>query len=398
MILSLWQYTKGYVRLRVTGFSAERFLNMAAYRGVYLWNVERTPEGVFANVSIKGFKRLRGCSRKTKCQTKIIEKNGLPFIVHRYRKRKLLLGGILFFMLMLFTLSSFIWRVEIIGGEGISHETILVFLDEQGLRVGSFKHSINSRNLTHELLNHFDQLSWADINTRGTRTTIMIAEAIPTQQIIDRQTPTHVIASQDGLITGIATSSGAPLVRQNDVVRQGEMLVSGILELGVDTGNPSTMYVHAYAEVWARRYHPIEFAIPLTYTEKLYTGRISNRRAIQFLFPGNLRVNIPGRAVSFESYDRTTINHQPGVGGDYPLPFILITERYAEFTPTTRTRTMDEAIEMADRILTNRILREFEFGIDIINRQVELFETPDALLVRALITTHERIDMQVPIN
>jgi len=398
MLLSLWQYTKGYVRLRITGFSVERFLNMAAFRGVYLWDVERVPEGVHANVTIKGFKHLKGCARKTKCKTKIIEKNGLPFMLHRYRKRKLLLGGIIFFVLMLFTLSSFIWRVEIVGGEGVSHETILTFLEEQGLHIGSFKHTIDSRRLTRELLSHFPELSWADINTRGTRTTVMIAEAIPRQPIIDRQTPAHVVATQDGLITGIATSSGTPMVRQNDIVRQGEMLVSGIIELGEDTGVPETVYVHAYAEVWARRYHPIEFSIPLTYTEKVYTGRTTTRRSIQLLFAGNIRVNFPRGGISFNSYDRITTHHQPGVGGDYPLPFILIADRYSEFTPTQRTRTIGEAMELADRMLTNRILREFDFGIDIIDRHVELSETPEALLVKALITTHERIDTQIPIE
>jgi len=380
------------------GFSIERFLNMATYRGIYIWDVERTPEGVHISVSIKGFRRLMGCSRKTKCRTKIISKRGIPFIAHRYRKRKFLLGGILFFVLMLFALSSFVWRVEIVGGEDIAHETILTFLDEQGLRTGTFKHRIDTRSLARELLNEFPELSWADIHTRGTRTTVMITESLPPQPIIDRQTPAHVVAAHDGLITGIATSSGAPLVRQNDIVRQGEMLVSGMLELGVDTGNPTTMYVHAYAEVWARRYHPIEFAIPLTYTEKVYTGRTTTHRSLELLFAGNIRVNLPRGGISFESYDRMTTHHQPGVGGDYPLPFILVTEIYSEFTPTQRSRTIEEAREMADRILTNRILREFDFGIDIIGRDVELFETVDALHVRALITTHERIDMQVPIE
>jgi len=398
MLLNFWQYTKGYVRLRVTGFSVERFLNMAAYRGVYLWDVERTPEGVHVNVTVKGFKRLKGCGRKTKCRTKIIEKNGLPFVIHRYRKRKLLMGGIIFFAIMMFVLSSFIWRIEIVGGAAVSHETILNFLEEQGLHIGRFKHAVNSREITRELLNNFPEFSWADVYTRGTRTTIMIAESIPQQPVIDRQTPVHVVAAEDGLITGIATSSGAPLVRQNDVVRQGEMLVSGILELGVDTGIPSTVYVHAYAEVWARRYHPIEFAIPLSYTEKVYTGRTTTRRSLQLLFAGNIRVNFPRGGISFDSYDRITTRHQLGVGGDYPLPFILIADRYLEFVPTVRTRSIEEAANMADHIITNRILREFDFGIDIIDRQVELLQTPDALLVKALITTHERIDTQVPID
>jgi len=397
MLLNLWQFTKGYVRLQITGFSAERFLNMAAYRGVYLWDVERTPEGVHANVTIRGFKRLKGCARKTKCRTKIIGKNGLPFIVFRYRKRKLLVGGVAFFALMMFVLSSFIWHIDIVGGEGVSHAAIYTFLEEQGLSTGSFKPNIDARGLQRELLNHFDELSWADIHTRGTRTTVMIAEAIPRQPIVDRQTPAHVVASQDGLITGIATSSGAPLVRQNDVVRAGEMLVSGIIELGVDTGMPSTVYVHAYAEVWARRYHSIEFAVPLAYAQKVYTGRTTTRRSLQLLFAGNRRIGIP-RGIPFESYERVTTRNQPGVGGDYPLPFILITDRYAEFTWVAHTRTIEEAAELADRMLTNRIMREFDFGIDIIDRHVELSEAPDALNITARITTHERIDQQVPID
>lgn len=397
MLLNVWQFTKGYVRIQITGFSAERFLNMAAYRGVYLWDVARTPEGVHANVTIQGFKRLKGCAKKTKCRTKIIGKNGLPFIAYRYRKRKLLMGGVAFFVIMMFVLSSFIWHVDIVGGEGVSHAAIFTFLEEQGLSTGSFKPRINARNLQRELLNHFDELSWADIHTRGTRTTVMISEAIPRQPLIDRHTPVHVVASQDGLITGIATSSGAPLVRQNDVVRAGEMLVSGILEIGIETGMPSQVYVHAYAEVWARRYHTIEFAIPLAYAQKVYTGRTATRRNLQLLFAGNFRLGIP-RRIPFESYDRTTTRNQPGVGSDYPLPFILITDRYAEFTWETRTRTIEEAAALADTMLTNRIMREFDFGIDIIDRHVELQETTDALVVAARITTHERIDQQVPIN
>jgi len=370
---------------------------MAAYRGVYLWDVTRTPEGVQANVTIQGFKRLKGCAKKTKCRTKIIGKNGLPFIAFRYRKRKLLLGGVAFFAIMMYVLSSFIWHIEIVGGEDVSHAAIFTFLEENGLHTGTFKFTLDARSLQRELLNHFDELRWADIHTRGTRTTVMIAQAIPRQPIIDRDTPAHVVATQDGLITGIATSQGAPLVRQNDVVRAGEMLVSGILELGVDTGMPSTVYVHAYAEVWARRYHQVEFAIPLRYAEKVYTGRTATRRSLQLLFAGSPRLGIP-RGTPFESYDRVTTRSQPGVGGDYPLPFILVTDRYTQFTWATRTRTVEEATELADRMLTNRIMREFDFGIDIIDRHVELAETPDALMVSARITTHERIDKQVPID
>jgi hypothetical protein len=53
---------------------------------------------------------------------------------------------------------------------------------------------------------------------------------------------------------------------------------------------------------------------------------------------------------------------------------------------------------MAGRMLTNRILREFDFSADIIGKDMQIYETPEGLWVEALITTNERIDAAVPIN
>jgi similar to stage IV sporulation protein len=376
MVLGLWQYAKGYVR-------------------VYLWDVERTQKGVELNVSIRGFKMLRGCAQKTKCRTKIVAKNGIPFLMHRYRKRKILAVGVLFFVLGLFALSSFIWRIEIEGNIILPQDTILEFLETEGLRTGAFKFSLSDRELQTAILNNFSEVSWADVHTRGTRTKILIAEGIPKQEIFDRKTPVHVVASKEGLITGIVTGAGAPLVRQNDIVREGDMLVSGILELDPNlTGSP-LVYVHAYAEVWARRYHTMEITVPFTYDVKVFTGRISNRRTVH-LFSG--RINLPGGGNSFESYDRITTHKQIGAGGDYPLPFVLVTEKYLEFIPEPRERSVEEAKILAERMITSRIIREFDFAIDIIDRQMNFHETPDALHVKTLIVTHERIDKQIPIR
>ena len=116
------------------------------------------------------------------------------------------------------------------------------------------------------------------------------------------------------------------------------------------------------------------------------------------LFFGNKRINFPKGGNLFESYDRITTHKQIGASGDYPLPFVLVTERYMEFIPQPRTRTHEEAKELAERMLTSRIIREFDFAIDIIDRQITFEELPDGVGMSALIVTHERIDGQVPIT
>lgn len=397
-MLGVWQYTKGYVRVKITGFGIERYINMAAFRGVYIWDVVRTPDGAELNVSIKGFKMLKTCSRKTKCRTKIIEKNGLPFLAFRYRRRKLLLGGTLFFILGLFILSSFVWSIDIEGNDSLAQDAVLVFLEEQGLRVGAPKFRLSDKDLQQSLLTHFAEISWADVHTRGTRTTIKLSEALPPQEIINRQIPTHVHATADGLVTNVTAWGGAPMVKPGDIVRQGEMLVSGIIELEPDMPDTPIVYVHAQAEVWARRYHAIEFAVPFTYQEKRHTGQIAKARSLQLLFTNNRRLNLPGGSNSFESYDKITTYHQPGVSGNYPLPVVLLVTHYNEFVWETHTRTIEHAKEIASDMITARIIREFDFAIDIIDKRVDFHQMQDALQVRALIITHERIDEQVVIT
>ncbi|MDE8722414.1 sporulation protein YqfD, partial [Alistipes putredinis] len=37
MLLKIIRYIKGYIRIRVIGYSAERFLNACSHKGIFLW-------------------------------------------------------------------------------------------------------------------------------------------------------------------------------------------------------------------------------------------------------------------------------------------------------------------------------------------------------------------------
>lgn len=399
-MLWLWNFFRGYVMAEVTGFSAERFLNLAVNRGVYVWDVERTPNGLRLKVSVRGFKLLKGCARKSKCRVRIVGKQGWPFILFRYRKRKILMGGAVFFILALYGLSLFVWRVDVSGQERLSRDEVLAYAESRGLAVGAFKYAVGTKQLQREMMAQFPEIGFIDIHIKGTRASILIAETIPKQELVDKDSPCDIIAAKDGLITGIVTGAGRPMVKVNDVVRRGEVLVSGTLLLHSDLQGESTVPVHAYAEVWAKMYTNINFSIPLEYTEKAYTGRVTKRYAAQFLFADGWAVQFPhffGSSIPYENYDRITYRRQPGVSGDYPLPVVFTVEEYSEFVPETRMRTVEEAMQLADRMVTSRILREFDFQADIIDKRVEFYETPDALYVGALITTNERIDVAVPV-
>ena len=395
MFLRLWQILRGYVTIEVTGFSVERFINMAAHRSIYLWDVAYTPTGVRMSVSIKGFKQLRDCARKTKCKFRIREKNGAPFVFHKYRKRKILIGGILFFIAFIYFLSCFVWLIDVKGNTRIGTDQLLAFCAGEGLHIGAFKYKIDNKQLKTDLMNKFHDISWMDIHISGTRAVIQLTETIPAPQLINKTTPCNIVAAKDGLITSIVTGAGKPLVKQNDVVRKGDLLVSGdFLTEGNDGAIASR--VHSYAEVWAKMYTNINLEVPLTYDEKVYTGHNKKTYSLQ-IFNYNLNLDLLHHQSGYANYTRSVNHSQLSFGEDYPLPIILLTTTYREFTPLQRTRTMDEAKDLAEKMINARIIREFDFAADIIDKSIAIQETQDKLIVKALITTNERIDQEAPI-
>ena len=80
MLTSLLRLGKGYVRIRLKGYSPERFLNLSYEM----------------SMSISDFRRLRPMLRKTHSRMELLERHGLPFFLFRYRKRKMFFAGILF--------------------------------------------------------------------------------------------------------------------------------------------------------------------------------------------------------------------------------------------------------------------------------------------------------------
>ena len=130
----------GYINIKVEGYFVERFINKCINEGIFFWNIKREKSTIaYMNVGIRDFKKLCKISKETKCKVKILEKKGLPFFLNRYRKRKIFLILIVLIGLVLFTLSKFIWNINIEGINNINESEIISVLDEKGLKVGKIK-------------------------------------------------------------------------------------------------------------------------------------------------------------------------------------------------------------------------------------------------------------------
>ena len=94
-MLNLLKQTRGYLRIRVSGFSPERFMNLCSNRDVLLWDIVRDGDGYIMCVSLQSFYQLKAIVRKTRTKVVIIERCGLPFLVPVMQKRRVFMAGLI---------------------------------------------------------------------------------------------------------------------------------------------------------------------------------------------------------------------------------------------------------------------------------------------------------------
>ncbi len=395
MSLKLWNYSRGYVIIRVEGFSKERFLNLVANKNLYVWDIEQKHNFLYMKVSIKGYKELKPLWKKANVKVKIVKKIGVPFFTYKHRRRKIIYGGVVFFVLTLYLLSSFVWKIDIKGNERVSTEEVVQFLEENNLKIGTYKHSISPINVENILLQNFDDFSWVSLRKKGTTVEIEIAENIEKKDLIDRNTPCDIIASTDGIIDSIATSEGDAVVGIGDVVKKGDILVKSEVYLREDEFGKHYAYVHAEADIVAKTYVPVEFTVEKTVKVPKYTGN-NHKTYTLSVFGENINLSLFNK--KFKSSLEYTDMKQLKFGKDYPLPIILIKNVELETTIVKKELSENEMINLANGRISSKIISELNFETDVIDKKLSYSVTEKGITVQGYLVVLQEIDEKRELN
>ncbi|MDO4531544.1 MAG: sporulation protein YqfD [Bacillota bacterium] len=388
LFLVLWYSLRGYVKIRARGFSAERFMNMAAFRGVYLWDVTPEGAGMTMKADAKGLEILESCAQRTGCQMEILDRGGLPVLLRRLRGRQVWSMGLLLFASGLYLLSSFVWSIQVEGNERLETERLLLTCREMGLRPGVWKKGVDPAQITEGLLSAFSDLSWVSVGVKGTGVTIHLAETIEKAEVVDRDTPCDIVASEDGVILQITAERGTPLVKVGDVVKKGDVLISSALTIGLEGEEQHTEYTAAEGAVTARIWKRLSGELPLQYKEKSYSGIEKENRSI--LLQGR-EIDIV-RPNSRLQWEKEIMDEQWLSLGDFRLPVCVKTENWREYTLQEKTRTAEEAKKLLEKELGQRAEEILSPHGRIENIVFDFEEYADSVRGEAVLTLLERID------
>lgn len=364
------KWFRGYLLVTIKGYSPERFINLCSSRDILIWNLRQVENGYEFYITVKGFLSLKQIVKKTHTRPYIKERYGLPFYLHRYRKRKIFLIGILVFVALLYTFSIYIWDISIQGGYTHTTDALIKYLNTQNVYSGVLKKNINCTKIEETLRKEYNDIGWVSAEIKGTRLIIKIVETNMPEMKEKVTKPSHIIATKDGLVTSIITRAGTPNVAVGSVVKKGDVLVSGILQIFGDDGSLiNNRTVVADADILLKTYYDYKAEFNLDYIDKIYTNKKKSGFSISLF---NKKIDLLKPFKYYKKYDIIEDQEDIKLGDNFYLPFKYFRTSYVEYNEVNKTYSKEEAIEIAKQKIQLYLNKLKDRKITILENNVQI--------------------------
>ena len=349
MLGRLWRLARGQVRVRVTGASLPRFLNLCAFHSLTLRRMKRTAwNELYATMSVEDFRALRRYMGRTGCRVHIVRRRGAPFAAARLRPRFILWGGFLLLVLTWWMLSSRVWAIETDLNPALDEAEVMQQLDSLGVHIGAPIRSIDARSIRWKILQMQPNMTFFALNIRGNSVTIQADGAVPPAERFDQSAVTKVVAERDGVIKSVHALDGQAAVQPGDAVQTGDTLISGLMPPTREEGSYRLTHAHGEVEAYTRR--TAGAARALGVEEKRYTGKVRRQYALVL---GNKRLNLYiGSGIAGGTCDKIMETKTLRLSDSVVFPVSLVVQTYVFYEREPAEQTVDDVrLDMVSRAL-----------------------------------------------
>lgn len=369
--MGIVHYYRGHIRVKLLGNTPERFLNICNANQIHIWNVEYRAGNYYFEMKPDDFKRLMPVVRKTAMRPVIVDKQGLPFVLFRYRKHQCFVLGIMLSFFIIYLLSLFIWDISFEGNCIYSDETMMNYLKEIDIEPGMRITQIDCDVLEKQFRKEFHDITWISAEVSGTRLQIYIKENDEDVLISRDNNPCDLVAAKEGIIDSIITRCGTPLVKPGDEVHAGDVLVSGTINTYDDYGTViSTRMDHADADIKIKTSYDYEEILMKKYQYKIYTG---NKKEVQYCdILGKLFYF--GFLPKYENYQVVSNDEQVKLTKNFYLPVRYGKKEYVEYYIDTNLYTKEEAGKILEGKFCIFLENLKQKGVQILTKDVKIYE------------------------
>ena len=352
--MSVYFFFIGYALLHIPASSATDFFEICRMLGVTPKGIKRIGKGEDLSCGLSGYSaaRVLSLAGERGVGVSVIKHGGLPTLWRRFIRRPGIAVGTVLALSIFVLAQLFVWEVEITGCETVAKQEIEEELAEIGLMRGAFLPHLDGDRLTLDLRQKDTRIGYATVNFVGTVAFVQIKETEPLPEPVPH-TPANLVAKKDGVILLPMIFEGECQVEIGERVRAGQVLASGIIE----SEQGGFRLTRAAGQVMARTEEKITVSVPLSYEEKVYTGRVFREIELQFFgLCGKVFKNTGNTDKSCD----IIVNEKEFYAGARTLPFGVSSVEYHEYEWQSARRTATEALAHAKQELSASLAKEGE--------------------------------------
>ncbi len=153
------------MHIRIEGFFVERVINKAMSRKMLFWNIKRDKSTiVYINVGSENFAEFLKIATENQCKVEVLKEAGLPFLIKKYKKRKMLFIVICSVFMGLLIASNFVWNIQIYGVRSIDKDELMQELNNNGLKIGISKIRVDKNSIINKIRLDRKDIAWIGID------------------------------------------------------------------------------------------------------------------------------------------------------------------------------------------------------------------------------------------
>lgn len=371
--VNLDKYEGSIITLEIQSLMPEKFLNLLWSNTIEVKNIRKKDMSTFTlEISLKDYRKIEGIAKRTESKVKIIGRKGTGFFILKLRKRKALIVGAFIFATIIYTLSTYVWRIEIETDNTLSPYEIRRELMSYGVKEGIRKKGLNVLSVEEKLIKNNENIMWVRVRIEGSILKVKAAERQSPPEFVYDDEPCNLVAKKDGEVVRVFTTAGTAIVKKGDIVKKGELLVKG------EQGKEGNIYeVHAKGEVVARTFYEEMREVKSKEIKRERTGNKSENIYIEI---GKKKLFLKKSMNNFVKYDKIEHNKGP-----------LIIQSFFEVNEKTHNLDKKTLIEETAEKLFNDIKVKFDKSISIVDKIVDHTVEGDSIVVRVLVIAEENI-------
>lgn len=272
------------IKIKVTGRNINNFLKRLINNNI---NIEKVIPISHKEIDlIINYQDLdKVLKLKTIYNIKIVRYYGKLRIIKRIKKDIFILSSLLISLLLIYTLSNIIFKIEVIHSNNNIIKLVTKELEDNGIKKYKFvKNYQEIEKIKNKILEeNKDTLEWLEIIREGTKYTIRVEERIINNKPKDNKIY-NIVASKNAVIKNIYAESGEKIRSINTYVKKGDIIISSDITLPNNEKIPKTASGKVQGEVW----YNINIEYPYQYHEIKYTG---NKKKVLVLNLLNKRIS-----------------------------------------------------------------------------------------------------------